>query len=300
MRILLLGADGYLGRHAARALSALPAAEVLTGGRRPSHDLRIDLTDGQMPALMADLAALAPDAVVNCAGAVAGNALHLAEVNARGPALLCDAMLAAAPKARLVHLGSAGEYGAVRPGVPLAEDAPLAPVSAYGATKLAGSLVVATSRLDAVVLRVFNPVGPGAPAQSLPGRLARELRRVGPEGRVRLGDLSAHRDFVDARDVAGAVALAVTAAGPLPRVLNIGSGSARRVRELAQALTTAAGFRGELVEEASAGSERSAAVSWQQAQVGAAAEALGWRPTTPLEQSAADLWAESLAGAGAR
>ena len=90
--------------------------------------------------------------------------------------------------------------------------------------------------LDAVVLRVFNPVGPGSPAASLPGRLADELRRALPDGTVRVGDLSAYRDFVDVRDVAQAVGLAVTAPGPLPPVLNIGSGTATPVRELAEGL----------------------------------------------------------------
>src|SRR3954462_15585667 len=38
---------------------------------------------------------------------------------------------------RLVHLGSAAEYGAVPPGVPVAESAPARPISAYGMSKLA-------------------------------------------------------------------------------------------------------------------------------------------------------------------
>jgi nucleoside-diphosphate-sugar epimerase len=290
MRVLLLGADGYLGSHVAAALRALPGTDVRTAGRRAAHDVPLDLGSTQLPALMADLAALAPDAVVNCAGAVSGSALHLAEVNARGPALLCDAMLAATPGARLVHLGSAGEYGVCESGTSLDERAALRPVGAYGATKLAGSLTVAGSPLEAVVLRVFNPIGPGAPAGSLPGRLARELHRAGPDGTVQVGDLSAHRDFVDVRDVARAVALATTAAGPLPRVLNVAGGRARPVRDVAEGLAAAAGFRG-TVDETAAGSERSAGVSWQQADITAAADALDWRPTVPLDTTLADLWA---------
>ncbi|KJS52261.1 NarL family transcriptional regulator, partial [Streptomyces rubellomurinus subsp. indigoferus] len=235
---------------------------------------------------------LAPDAVVNFAGAVAGSAVKLAEVNARGPAVLCEALQLGAPKSRLVHIGSAGEYGVCAEGASLSEDADARPVGVYGATKLAGSLAVAGSPLDAVVLRVFNPVGPGAPAGSLPGRLAAELRRVapeGPEGVVTVGDLSAYRDFVDARDVAQAVGLAVAAEGPLPRVLNLASGRAQQVRALADGLVDAAGFTGR-IDESGAGSERSAAVSWQQADVSAAARALGWRPTTELAATLRDLW----------
>ncbi|MGW6919293.1 NAD-dependent epimerase/dehydratase family protein [Kitasatospora sp. NPDC054939] len=292
MRILLLGADGFLGRHAADVLTALPGAEVLTAGRRPRHDLRLDLAAARPEPLAEDLAALAPDAVVNFAGAVSGSAVTLAEVNARGPAVLCEALAAGAPKARLVHIGSAGEYGACAQGTSLTEESDARPGGVYGATKLAGSLAVAGSPLDAVVLRVFNPVGPGAPAGSLPGRLAAELRRAAPEGAagvVRVGDLSAYRDFVDARDIARAVGLAVTAEGPLPRVLNLASGRARPVRAIADGLVAAAGFTGR-IDESGAGSERSAAVSWQQADVSAAARALGWEPATDLADTLRDLW----------
>ncbi|MGW2374346.1 MULTISPECIES: NAD-dependent epimerase/dehydratase family protein [Kitasatospora] len=301
MRILLLGGDGFLGRHASAVLRSLPGATVLTAGRRPAHDLRLDLGTAQAGPLGEELAALAPDVVVNFAGAVAGSAVKLAEVNARGPAVLCEALSLGAPKARLVHIGSAGEYGVCAEGESLTEQADARPVGVYGATKLAGSLAVAGSALDAVVLRVFNPVGPGAPAGSLPGRLAAELRRVAPEGAdgvVTVGDLSAYRDFVDARDVARAVGLAVAADGPLPRVLNLASGRARPVRAIADGLVAASGFTGR-IDESGAGSERSAGVSWQQADVSAAARELGWHPETDLADTLRDLWLDTAGPAPA-
>ncbi|MFF1875255.1 NAD-dependent epimerase/dehydratase family protein [Kitasatospora herbaricolor] len=289
MRILLLGADGFLGRHAADALRGLPGATVLTGGRRAAHDLPLDLATAQADVLAEQLRQLAVDAVVNFAGAVAGSAVKLAEVNARGPAVLCEALREGAPQARLVHIGSAGEYGACENGTSLSESAQPRPVGVYGATKLAGSLAVAGSGLDAVVLRVFNPVGPGAPAGSLPGRLAAELRRAGPDGVVEVGDLSAYRDFVDARDIARAVALAASADGPLPRVINLAGGVARPVRAIADGLVAAAAFAGR-IDESGAGSERSAAVSWQQADISLAAQELGWKPETGLDDTLRDLW----------
>ncbi|WP_434587796.1 NAD-dependent epimerase/dehydratase family protein [Streptomyces sp. A5-4] len=288
MRILVLGSTGFLGGHIAEHLRALPGVRLLVGGRSPAADVPLDLTAD--PDVLADaLHVVAPAVVVNCAGLVTGSSVRLTDVNARGPAALCEALRRVAPTARLVHLGSAAEYGPTPPGETVAEDAATRPQGPYGATKLAGTTAVTAAGLDAVVLRVFNPVGPGAPAAGLPGRLAGELRLAGPSGTVRVGDLSAYRDFVDVRDVAHAAALAATAPGPLPPVLNIGSGHATVARDLADGLVGAAGFDGS-IEETSQGSARSSAVSWQCADITAARSALGWQPRRTLAQSLTDLW----------
>ncbi|MDA5284569.1 NAD-dependent epimerase/dehydratase family protein, partial [Streptomyces sp. Isolate_45] len=199
MRILVLGRTGYLGAHVVDRLRALPGARVFDGGRSPDADFGVDLAADRPERLAGVLAAAAPDAVVNCAGATGGDAVTLAEVNARGPAVLCAALRVAAPRARLVHLGSAAEYGPGDPDTRVAESAATRPVTPYGATKLAGTVAITSSGLDGVVLRVGNPVGPGAPPSGLPGRIAALLRDAGtdPEAVLRLGDLSAHRDFVD-------------------------------------------------------------------------------------------------------
>ncbi|MFF4587211.1 NAD-dependent epimerase/dehydratase family protein [Streptomyces sp. NPDC001388] len=293
MRILVLGFTGYLGAHVAERLRALPGATVLGAGRSPGAAYPVDLASARPAELAKTLASAAPDAVVNCAGATGGDAVTLAEVNARGPAVLCAALREAAPGARLVHLGSAAEYGPGVPGTPVTESAATCPVGPYGATKLAGTAVVTASGLDAVVLRVGNPVGPGAPPAGLPGRLAALLRDAGrdPDAVLRLGDLSSYRDFVDVRDVARAAELAVTAPGPLPRILNISAGRAVPVRELVIGLASKAGFRGRLEEATGGGrSVRSGEVSWQCSAVGAAEEALGWRPSHTLDEALAALW----------
>ncbi len=268
MRILVLGSTGYLGGHVAARLRTLPGARVLGGGRSPAAEFPVDLATVRPGQLAKALAAAAPDTVVNCAGATGGDAVTLAEVNARGPAVLCAALREAAPGARLVHLGSAAEYGPGAPGTRVTESAPTRPAAPYGATKLAGTVAVTGAGLDAVVLRVGNPVGPGAPASGLPGRITRLLRTTDRDGVLRLGDLSAYRDFVDVRDVARATVLAATAPGPLPPILNIGGGQAVLVRDLVHLLAAKAGFRGR-IEENPPGPGGPAGTTWVAGPTGA-------------------------------
>ncbi|MEU2513850.1 NAD(P)-dependent oxidoreductase, partial [Streptomyces syringium] len=61
MRILVLGATGFLGRHAVGQLRALPGARVLDGGRAPGADVPVDLASADPAHLAAALRARAGD-----------------------------------------------------------------------------------------------------------------------------------------------------------------------------------------------------------------------------------------------
>jgi len=308
MRLLVLGGSGFLGGHVRRRARAA-GLDVVTAGRSglpdsPGHRL-VDLAADDPARIAAMLAEVSPDAVVNCAGATAGRPETLVAANVNGTYALVKAMLLAAMPARLVHLGSAAEYGRAEPGIPVSERAAPRPAGLYGSTKLAGSRLVdlaAAAGLESVVLRVFNPVGPGAPRTGLPGRLAAELRQAAAHGTdVRVGPLDAVRDFVDARDVADAVIAAALAPGPaapdgpdggLPEaVINVASGQGRPARTLARELAAISGYDGP-VHENTDGSPRSAVPSWQQADIGLARRVLGWQPRRDLAESLADLWEE--------
>ena len=296
MRLLILGASGFLGGHVWRR-ATLAGVDVVTAGRAalpesPAHH-RLDLAAGDPEPVAEIIASVAPDAVANCAGATSGPPDALAAANITGPATLVRAMQLAGTRARLVHLGSAAEYGGAEPPDPLGESAPPRPGAMYGVTKLAGTRLVELGRaagLDAVALRVFNPVGAGAPDGSLPGRVTAQLRRALASGDdVRLGPLDAVRDFVDARDVAAAV-LAAAAAAALPHaVINVGSGTGVPARALVKELVAVAGYDGP-VHEDSAGSARSGDLDWQQADISRARADLGWQPRHDLAASVADLW----------
>jgi nucleoside-diphosphate-sugar epimerase len=286
--VLLFGASGYLGRHVVRALESQPIGlRLVTPGRAACDLVRVPAAQ-----LQETLRDIAPDVVVNCMGRLDGTSTDLIEGNTLATAKLLDA-LAAVP-ARLVRIGSAGEYGMVPVGSPVHEETPAAPVGAYGASHLAATHLVEqayrSGRVDAVTLRVFNPIGSGLNGDTVLGRAALSIREAQHTGasHVQLGPLDTYRDFVDARDVADAVVAAISRTHPWATI-NIGSGRATSVREAVRMLADVAGYHGDIVE-ASASSGRSAGVTWIQADIGRARDALGWYPRHGLAESLGQIW----------
>lgn len=248
MRVLLIGANGYIGRFVADRLLADPAVQLTVLGRGDDADVRFDLATGSPGALTRFLDAVHPGVVVNCAGATRGGARELTRHNTVAVATVCEALRRSGCGARLVQIGCSAEYGPSQPGSSTAEDAVPRPGGPYGVSKLAATELVLGSGLDAVVLRVFSPAGPGTPAGSPLGRLAEAMRRAmqSGEGELKLGGLGAQRDFVDVRDVARAAHAASLSAAQ--GVINIGSGRAVRLRDAAAVLARVAGYGGVLHE----------------------------------------------------
>ncbi|ORT61232.1 NAD-dependent epimerase/dehydratase family protein [Streptomyces sp. CB03238] len=323
MRVLLLGANGFIGRFVADRLLADPAVHLTALGRGDDADVRFDLAGGSPGALTRFLDAVHPGVVINCAGTTRGGARELTRHNTVAVATVCEALRRSGCGARLVQLGCASEYGPSQPGSSTAEDAVPRPGGPYGVSKLAATELVLGAGLDAVVLRVFSPVGPGTPAGSPLGRLAEAMRRAmqSGDGELKLGGLGVQRDFVDVRDVARAVHAASLSAAQ--GIVNIGTGRAVRLRDAAAVLARVAGYAGALHELdapsrpslsamgslASIGAQRGESLpdqpaagahpypdgcgGWQQADVRTARDRLGWRPRINLEESLADIWMEA-------
>lgn len=277
--VLLFGATGFLGRQVRDVLADDPRVSRLLCPGRADLDL-LTATPEDVARLLREAR---PVVVLNCVGRMSGGYDELLRGNAGVTAVLLEAVAAAAPRARLVRLGSAAEYGPVPYGHAQREDGPARPTSPYGISHLAGTLLVEQAReVDALSLRIFNPVGPGISAENVLGRV-RDLLKTAT-GHLDLGPLDAMRDFVDVRDVADAMVRAAFAPEPAERVINVGSGHAVAVRDAVALLAAEAGFTGE-IRESAAESGRSTAVAWSQADTDRAWRVLGWRPRIPLADS---------------
>ena len=249
---LVLGAGGFIGGHLCRELRRR-GASVHGFGRRRSYPEALEgvrWTAGEF----SDRAALAravdgaehvfhllggttpessnKDPVADLAsGAMAS--LHLLEI--------CRA----AGVRKVVFLSSGGTVYGVPASVPLREDAPTDPISAYGVSKLAVEKYLHLYRhlhgLDYAVLRVANPFGPWQDPDRRQGVVPALMQAV-LDGRPAeiWGDGRVVRDYLYAADAAEAVAEAAAYTGAR-RVFNVGSGVGRSVLDLLRDIGAALG-----------------------------------------------------------
>lgn len=330
--VLVTGGAGYVGSHTVKALSEqgyLPVVfDNLSSGFREAVKWG-PLVEGDIrdqDAVREALRAHGVQAVIHFAGLIeVGRSVQQPDlfwdVNVGGTISLLAAMREEGVR-RLVFSSSAAVYGhAAGPaGAAIPEDAPQAPVSPYGDTKLAAEwLISAQCRaygLTAVALRYFNAAG--ADPSGLIGEAHEPETHLIPLalaaglGRGRAltvfgedfdtPDGTCLRDYVHVNDLAMAhVAALEVGIGPGGfEAVNLGGGVGRSVREVVEAAGVALGA----LPPYGVGPRRAGDPASLVADTTRAYQRLGWRPVASgLEQIVADAlrWERAPAyGRGAR
>jgi UDP-glucose 4-epimerase len=181
-----------------------------------------------------------------------------------------------------VFSSSAGIFGELKT-LPIREDHPQDPDSPYGVSKLAAEKMCLVYNklydMSNVCLRYFNVYGLhqryDAYGNVIPIFAERILRGIEV---VIFGDGEQTRDFVNVADVARANYLAGTTDG-VRGVFNLGSGSRITINDLARMMAELSGTTPAIVH----GAPRPGDVRDSLADIGAAADAFGFRPSVALE-----------------
>jgi nucleoside-diphosphate-sugar epimerase len=186
---------------------------------------------------------------------------------------------------RVVLLGSAEEYGA-QDG-PLREDMPLRPLTFYGITKAAATSLAlamhAAGGCPAVILRPFTVYGPGQPKDMFVAE-AVEAAVAGEPFRMSQGEQ--RRDFIYVQDLVEALLASALAPGLEGHVVNVGTGRARRLRDVAERIWQLTGSTAPLLVGARPASPHQLHDTW--ADTSAARRLLGWQPRVELDQGLAE------------
>lgn len=143
----------------------------------------------------------------------------------------------------IVVVASTEVYGRVRPNrMPLCADTPLAPVNPYGASKAAADLIALSYQesfgLPVIRVRVANHTGPRQRPGFVVPDFCESIARLEIQSAARVikvGNLSARRDFSDVRDIVKGYRL-LAEKGRVGTVYHLGSGTARSIESVLKAL----------------------------------------------------------------
>jgi nucleoside-diphosphate-sugar epimerase len=249
VRAIVLGASGFIGRWVARKLSDAGAQIYRVVRNRAGIQGEVIEADLLDTAALADLyRRIRPSITFNLAGYGVDVSEHdetLAyRINVELPRAVCEAAAAVRdaswPGQRVIHTGSAAEYGQARG--TLAEDGPALPTSLYGKSKLAGTHAVSEScralGLPGITARLFTVYGPGEHA----GRLLPSLIEASLTGKtLDLTEGLPRRDFTYVEDVSDGLLRLGLVPGDREPVVNLATGRLTEVREFVK---TAAGILG--------------------------------------------------------
>jgi UDP-glucose 4-epimerase len=239
--VLITGAQGFLGRHAARLFAGQGWRVVGLGRGHWSAQAWPAWGLAAWHSLDVGLEALSgleerPEAIVHCAGSGTVASVfadpHGEFCNTVGTtAAVLEFIRRHSPETRLVYPSSASVYGEVRE-LPIAESAPLRPISPYGRFKvMAEELCQEYGRHFGVAsarVRFFSLYGPGLDKQLLHDA----CRKAAAGEYAFFGTGEELRDWLHVDDAAWLLALAVSRAGPGSPVANGASGQGRSVREV--------------------------------------------------------------------
>jgi GDP-4-dehydro-6-deoxy-D-mannose reductase len=287
VRVWVSGSTGFVGAWLLPRL-ARDAHEVV------ASDCDLDVCDAA--GLDAAIAAARPDAIVHLAARASvadsfADPAATARVNYLGTLHVLRAVARHAPRARVLLISSSEVYGGSADAAPIDEQRPLAPASPYARSKAAADRLgaaFAQDGLDVVRARPWNHTGPGQSDAYVASSFARQLAEMALGRRapvLRVGNLSAVRDFLDVADVVDAYARLLD-----PRVAagayNVATGVATPVARLLELLAAHAKLQPAIEVDP-------ARVRADRASVGDATklrEATGWSPQIPLEDTLARLF----------
>lgn len=253
MKVLITGGGGFVGEHLIKKLlsggHAVSVVGLANGAFLQKYDLSVHEVDILNASALQNVVKLEkPDTVIHLAAqsnvpAAWENPALTASVNINGTINMLLAVVKEAPFAKILNVGSSDEYGlTAKCGLPLTEEMECKPQNPYSISKLCAeqmALKLAQKySVNVIHLRPFNHFGPGQRKGFVVSDFASQIAEIEAgkkAAEIRVGDLSASRDFLFVEDVVNAYIKAAELSIP-GGIYNICSGYARKIEDILKKL----------------------------------------------------------------
>ncbi|HUC96069.1 MAG TPA: NAD(P)-dependent oxidoreductase [Candidatus Saccharimonadales bacterium] len=286
MKVLVFGADGFIGRNVCLALGkeheVIKAVQYAASSDK--NTIQADLLN--QDSIRYALKKVKPETIVNCAGIV-GTGGNM-DLNVQFTKNILEQAAQTDVVKKVIICGSAGEYGQVSPeNIPVSEDAPLNANSGYGLSKLNEERFAIDygqkHNIQVVVLRIFNPIGKEMAEKFLLMKLLSQVKdfNAGERDSIELTRLDSKRDYVSIKDVASAFK-SIVGGNPRNGVYNVGSGTSTTNGELLELILKNSKLDNKpQIKETSNEAEPLVAI---QADITRISNEFGWRPVHPIDE----------------
>ena len=179
---------------------------------------------------------------------------------------------------RVVQTSTSEVYGTAQY-IPIDEVHPLHPQSPYAATKVGADQLAlsfhASFDVPVGILRPFNTYGPRQSARAVIPTIISQLAN---KSKVKLGSLSPTRDFSFVQDTANGFLAAVQSDAIVGQTINLGSGFEVSIKETAETIAKLMNTKLELVDDEQRVRPENSEVERLHASIEKAKTLLGWQP----------------------
>ena len=215
-------------------------------------------------------------------------------VNIEGQVNLLEAIRSIRIDPKVIIAGSCEEYGLVKKSeLPIRETQALRPLNTYAVSKVAqdflGYQYYKSYGMKVIRTRPFHHTGPRRPEAFVCSSFAKQIALI-EKGKqkpiIKVGNLSAKRDFTDVRDMVRAYSL-VMKKGIAGEVYNISSQSAKSIQEVLNVLLSLTDRRIKIMKDLARFRPNDIPVL-----IGDSSKLrkiTGWKPEIPLEKTLKDL-----------
>lgn len=304
MKALVIGATGFVGPYLVNEIKNRLFCEVITttskdiehlgiGEDRTVHlnilnkDLTSQVLEKERPDYIFHLAAQSSVALSW------KNPKLTVDINIIGSINLINAIQKLDYSPKVLIVGSGEEYGRVSPeSIPIVETTVLKPGNVYAVTKACQNMMASIYShaygMQLVMTRSFNHIGPKQTPQFVVADFCSQAVRIEQgmqEPIIRVGNLSAKRDFTDVRDVVKAYCKLIQYGIP-GETYNVGSGHAVAVQEILDIIL--AQTKTKVTVEVDQEKLRPVDVPIIEADISKIYKDTGWTPVISLEQTISD------------